>query len=54
MDDYKSVESKMNEALDNIRKIYPNASVLVTGHSMGAALSIIVGVEIKLRLNVKV
>jgi len=43
MEDFHSIQNKIHEAVDNLVKAYPKAEILATGHSMGAALSVIVG-----------
>lgn len=45
------MEARLNEAVDTLVNAYPNAGILATGHSIGAALSVIVGIELKLRHN---
>lgn len=44
MEDYKSIEKSLNEAVDKLVKQYPMASIVTAGHSMGAALSVIVAI----------
>ena len=44
MEDYKSVSEKLNPAVDKLIKAFPNAQILATGHSLGGALSVIVGI----------
>ena len=44
MEDYKSIEKHLNAAINILVQAYPNAGIVVTGHSMGAALSVIVGI----------
>jgi putative lipase involved disintegration of autophagic bodies len=54
MADYDSTQAKIHEAVDKLIKAYPQAEILVTGHSMGAALSVIFGIEFKLKYDNKV
>ena len=51
IEDYKSIEKSLNEAVDKLVKQYPMASIVTAGHSMGAALSVIVAIQLKIRLN---
>ena len=43
---YRSVSQQTYEAIQILHNKYPSASVLTTGHSLGAALAMISAIEI--------
>lgn len=49
---YRSAEKRINEVYSNLLKKYPDAGLLATGHSMGAALSLINALELQLAFNI--
>ena len=51
MEDYRSIQKHLNTAINILIQAYPQAGIVVTGHSMGAALSVIVGIQLKLKFN---
>lgn len=38
-DDYESVAASVNSYAYNLHQMYPSATVIVTGHSLGAAMA---------------
>lgn len=45
-------EKEIMEAVKNMIQKYPDAKILNTGHSMGAALAVVSAIEIATKLNV--
>ena len=46
-EDYKLIEGKINEKVIGLIAKYPTASILSTGYSLGAALSLVAGLRLK-------
>ena len=43
---YLNLQSQVLNSLDLLRKNYPNASISVTGHSLGAAISVLCAIDL--------
>ena len=43
---YLDLQSQVLNSLDLLRKNYPNASISVTGHSLGAAISVLCAIDL--------
>mgnify|MGYP000232887710 CR=1 FL=1 len=51
LEDYKAIEGKTEEAIEKLLKEHPGASIVTTGHSLGAALSVIAGLRLKAKFG---